>query len=91
MLIQAGGADDWTPAHFCEKLAAEANAIGVSAAIDVYEGAHHGFDRIEGRVRHRPDVRNLSSPTGWAATVGPDPGARAKSLERTMTFLEAQR
>jgi len=91
LLVQAGGADDWTPARHCEKLVADAKALGAAAAIDVYEGAHHGFDRVDGQVRRRPEVRNLSSPTGWGATVGPDLQARAKSLERATTFFEAQR
>lgn len=91
LLIQAGGADDWTPARFCERLVAESKAQGALVAIDVYAGAHHAFDRVDGRVRHRPEVRNPSSPTGWGATVGPDPAARAKSLEQAITFLKAQR
>lgn len=91
LLIQAGGADDWTPARFCERLVAESKAQGALVAIDVYAGAHHAFDRVDGRVRHRPEVRNPSSPTGWGATVGPNPAARAKSLEQAITFLKAQR
>lgn len=91
LLIQAGGADDWTPARFCERLVAESRAQGALMSIDVYEGAHHAFDRVDGRVRLRPEVRNPSSPTGWGATVGPDPAARAESLERATTFLQAPR
>ena len=51
LLIQAGGADDWTPARYCEALAAQARASGSPVEIDVYEGAHHAFDAAEGRVR----------------------------------------
>ncbi len=91
LLIQAGGADDWTPARHCEKLVGDARGAGATAAIDVYAGAHHGFDRVDGTLRHRPEVRNASSPTGWGATVGPNPIARAGSLERATKFLEAQR
>jgi dienelactone hydrolase len=91
LLIQAGAADDWTPAGDCVKLAARAKAQGASVEIDVYDDAHHSFDRIEGRIRHRPDVRNPSAPTGWGATVGPNPKAREKSMARTTAFLEAAR
>lgn len=86
VLIQAGGADDWTPAAACVALAAAARG---AVEIDVYEGAHHAFDRVEGRVRHRADVRNRASPTGRGATVGPHPEAREKSLERTTAYLQA--
>lgn len=91
LLIQAGGADDWTPARHCEALARRAAAEGRRVEIDVYPGAHHAFDRIGGTVRHRPDVRNLASASGWGATIGPDPGAREKARQRTFAFLEAQR
>lgn len=91
LLVLAGGDDDWTPARHCEKLVNDASALGATASIEVYEGAHHGFDRVEGTVRRRPDVRNLSSPTGWGATVGPHPKARAESRERATRFLEDQR
>lgn len=91
LLILAGAADDWTPARHCESLVSEASALGATASIDVYDGAHHGFDRVDGVVRHRPDVRNLSSPTGWGATVGPHPKARAEAFERATRFLETHR
>ena len=91
MLIQAGGADDWTPARFCVKLAASAREQGAAVEIDVYEGAHHAFDRIEGSVRLRPEVRNPSSATGWGATVDPHPQAREQALKRATAFLEAHR
>lgn len=88
VLIQAGGADDWTPARDCEKLVRSAAAGGAGIQIDVYPRAHHAFDRIAGRVRFRPDVRNVASSTGWGATVGPNPEARAKARERTFGFLD---
>ena len=91
LLIQAGSADDWTPARFCEAMAAEAKARGDRIEIDVYEGAHHAFDGIVGQVRYRPEVRNPSSPSGRGAHVGPDPAAREKSRLRATEFVEAHR
>ncbi len=85
LLIQSGGADDWTPARFCEKLAQSGK--GAPIEIDVYEGAHHGFDSPSGVVRLRPDVRNPTSPTGWGATVGGNPEARLKAIERVTNFF----
>lgn len=91
LLIQAGAADDWTPAHYCESLAAGAKAQGAWVEIDVYAGAHHAFDAIDGRIRYRPDVRNPSSPTGLGAQLGPNPEAREKSRARATEFIEIHR
>jgi len=88
LLIQAGGADDWTPARYCESLVREAVMAGSDIQIDVYPGAHHAFDAVGGVVRSRPEVRNLSSPSGWGATVGPNPEAREKAMQRTFEYLE---
>jgi dienelactone hydrolase len=89
LLIQAGGADDWTPARYCRTLAGRAEADGADVQIDVYEGAHHGFDAVGGNVRLRPDVRNPSSPSGWGARVGSHPEARRKAIDRATAFIEA--
>ncbi len=90
VLILAGGADDWTPARYCEALAGHAPPGAVE--IDVYPGAHHGFDRVGGRIRERADVRNPNRPGGRGATVGPSPEAREKALARaTAWFAEKGR
>jgi dienelactone hydrolase len=85
LLIQAGGADDWTPARHCEAVAAAAPAGTVE--IDVYPGAHHSFDRPGQKVRERPDVRNPNRPGGRGATVGTHPEAREKSIARATAWL----
>jgi dienelactone hydrolase len=87
VLIQAGSADDWTPAAACGRLAG--GAEGKRVEIDVYPGAHHGFDRLDMAIRVRPDVRNLASPSGRGATVGTDPRARTASIERATAFIAA--
>jgi dienelactone hydrolase len=86
-LIQAGGADDWTPAKACEQLARAAQGPGIE--IDVYPGAYHAFERIDLPIRVRPDVRNPASASGMGATVGTNPAARAKSIERSTAFVLA--
>jgi dienelactone hydrolase len=89
LLIQVGGADDWTPASFCEDLARRAQ--GAPVEIDVYPGAHHAFDNIVGQVRSRPNVANANRAGGRGATVGPDPEARARAVKRTLEYLAADR
>lgn len=91
LLIQAGAADDWTPAAPCEAMVANATQRGVPIEIDVYEGAHHAFDGREGRVRFRPEVRNAASPSGRGAHLGPDPVAREKAWLRATEFIESRR
>lgn len=87
LLIQSGGDDDWTPARHCVALAAGAPAGQVE--IDVYPGAHHGFDRLGLRQRERPEVRNPNRPGGRGATVGTHPEAREKAIARVTAWLEA--
>ena len=86
LLIEAGAADDWTPAVHCEALVQKFRGPSTPMDIDVYPGAHHAFDGF-GAVRERPEVRNASSPTGWGATVGANPEARAKALQRTTEWV----
>ena len=86
LLIQAGGADDWTPARHCAALAAQAPAGLVE--IDVYPGAAHGFDRLGPRIRERPEVRNPNRPGGRGATVGTQPEARERSVARATGWIE---
>ena len=86
MLIQTGEADDWTPARHCEALVEKFAGRSAPMEIDVYPGAHHAFDGM-GAIRVRPEVRNLASDSGWGATVGAHPEARAKAYERTTNWV----
>ncbi len=89
LLIQSGEADDWTPARHCEALVEKYRGQGASLEIDVYPDAHHGFD-IDIAVRFRPEVRNVSSDSGWGATVGGHPEARARAVARTTRWVAAR-
>jgi dienelactone hydrolase len=84
-LIQAGGADDWTPAALCSQLVKAADTRGARMEIDVYEGAHHSFDRLDVPLRVRPEVNR-----GKGATVGTHPEARKRAIARTLAFLQQQ-
>lgn len=69
LLVLVGGADDWTPAHFCQEMVDAMKARGANAAIVVYPGAHHYFD-VEGQpLEYLPSVGNYLKPSGYGATV----------------------
>jgi dienelactone hydrolase len=87
LLIQSGGADDWTPARNCELLAKRTPGW---VEIDVYPGALHGFDRVSQPVRERPEVRNPNRPGGRGATVGTHAQARERSILRVTEWLARQ-
>ena len=90
LLIQTGGADDWTPAKYCQDLAAVIAKNGGVVEIDVYAGAHHSFDRIGLSTRFRPDVRNANRPDGRGATIGTHAAARAAAIAKTTAFFASQ-
>lgn len=47
MLFALGGADDYTPASACLRYAAWFRGKGGEVRVEVYDGAHHGFDSPE--------------------------------------------
>ena len=85
LLMQVGAADDWTPAAPCETLASE--AAPPLPQIDVYPGAHHGFDSAA-PVRHWAEVPNGAQP-GAGVHLGGQPEARFASREVLLHFLRA--
>jgi dienelactone hydrolase len=88
LLIQAGAADNWTPAKPCEELVKIAKSNKAPAEIDVYPEAYHSFDKLGSEIRERPEVRNANNPTGWGATVGTNEKARTASIQRTTEFIQ---
>ena len=44
--ILIGELDNWVSSEACEDLVYKLNEEGVNINIDVYEGSHHGFDRV---------------------------------------------
>ena len=83
LLMQVGAADDWTPAAPCEALASE--AAPPQPQIDVYPGAHHGFDSAA-PLRHWAEVPNGAQP-GAGVHLGGQPEARTASREALLQFL----
>jgi dienelactone hydrolase len=86
-LILIGGADDWTPAAPCEKLAETARRAGHPVEIVVYPGAHHSFDS-RAPVRFLPERLNSNAPGGRGATTGGSDEAWADAIVRVHVFLE---
>ncbi|MFO1220913.1 MAG: dienelactone hydrolase family protein [Burkholderiaceae bacterium] len=85
LLLLLGGADDWTPAAPCERMATRSTAPRPD--VEVYPDAHHGFDGTAA-LRRRDDVPNGAQP-GQGVHVGGQPQARAASRERLLRFVQA--
>ena len=86
-LILIGRADDWTPPGPCEQMVAEARGRSARAAIVVYPGAYHGFDRANAPIRIRTGLVNTADPSG-RAHGGTNPAARNDALKRVPVWLE---
>jgi dienelactone hydrolase len=86
VLLLLGGADDWTPARICEEWALRASGSGASVVeLEVYAGAHHGFDTPGSNLLRRTDVPH--APDGQGVTTGGHPEARERSWARVRDWL----
>jgi dienelactone hydrolase len=86
-LILIGGADDWTPANYCQQMVAGAHGRSAGAQIVVYPGAHHEFDRANTPIRLRTGLANTADPSG-RAHGGTNPAARNDALKRVPEWLK---
>lgn len=66
ILTLIGGADDWTPASYCERLSQQ---WGATFQTIVYPGAHHSFDMPDLPRYYMGSARNLHKSSGYGATV----------------------
>jgi dienelactone hydrolase len=85
-LILVGGADDWTLASTCQQMVAGARERSARAAIIVYPGAPHEFDRANTPIRLRIGLVNTADPSG-KAHGGTNPAARSDALKRVPQWL----
>jgi len=86
VLLLLGAEDDWTPARLCEQWANETRGPGLPAIeVEVYAGAHHGFDGPGSTPVRRTDVPH--APDGRGVTTGGHPQARRLSWERVGDWL----
>jgi dienelactone hydrolase len=87
VLILIGGADDWTPAERCVRMADAMKAKGADVSIVVYPGAYHYFD-VEGqRQEVLTQVENALKPGGYGATVSYQAVAAADAHRQIQSFL----
>lgn len=86
-LMLVGLADDWTPAKPCIAMAERAKAAGAPVDIVAYEGARHGFDSTNERVRTIRVPRRTAAGGEREVSVGGDAAARADAIARVRAFL----
>ena len=86
-LMLVGLADDWTPAKPCLALAERARTSGAPAEIIAYEGARHGFDSTNERVRVFKVPRRTAAGGEREVSVGGDAAARADAIAQVRAFL----
>jgi dienelactone hydrolase len=87
LLVLIGGADDWTPAANCVRMAEAMRARGADVSIVVYPGAYHYFD-VEGQpLEVLSHVENDAKPGGFGATVSYQAAAAEDAYRQIETFL----
>lgn len=79
LTLLIGSADDWTRPGPCRSLAKRTGFRFIE-----YEGAYHGFDAPNARVRVR---EGLARPKDGKAHVGTDQTARAAAIKEVMAIL----
>ena len=77
-LVLIGENDEWTPAHQCIDMMKRRGEKGALLDLQVYPGAHHGFDWIDFRPGRKVDGHHLEY----------DPKAFEHSLEKHREFFK---
>lgn len=85
-LVLAGGADDWSPARYCQQMIAGARGRSALASIMVYPGAYQDFDRANVSVHERRGMAFSADGSG-RVHVGTNPAARADAFRRVPQWL----
>jgi dienelactone hydrolase len=84
-LILIGAKDDWSSATACEQMVGGARGRSARAAITVYPGAHHDFDRPDLPLQARNGVL-INGATG-RVHIGTDAAARADAIKRVTEWI----
>lgn len=86
LLMLLGGADDWTPAKHCVRLAKAAQG-GAPVTYRVFDGAHHSFDHPDLPLRV-VKAGGYRSGSGFRQVhVGSHPRAREAAVADALAFL----
>lgn len=89
--VLIGGADDWTPARRCRRMAEVNTGRAHPVELTVYPGAHHFFDDpARGPPAYVPSIDNREKSPARGATFGHDAAAAADAAARVRAFLARQ-
>lgn len=88
-LIQHGALDDWTLPDPCRELVASAGNRdgGAPMFIDLYDGAYHGFDHPDSKVRGIITKNSAYASGQKEVHVGTHPEARKQAIARTLAWF----
>lgn len=88
-LIQHGALDDWTLPDPCRELVANATNRngGAHMSIDLYDGAYHGFDNPNSKVRTITTKHSGYKSGERTVHVGTNHEAREKAIARTLEWF----
>jgi len=86
LLVLIGGADDWTPAATCQRMADAMAPRGADVSIVVYPGAYHDFDNAAQTLHELHGLAFTANGDG-IAHAGLNPAARAAALKDVPDFL----
>lgn len=86
LLILIGGADDWTPAGFCEEMVKSAADTEHPVQIKVYPGAYHSFDSYK-PYSYNKNLVNINADGGRGATSSGDRASFQDAQQRVRQFF----
>lgn len=88
VLLQLGGADDWTPAKPCLNLVARTTKMGSTIRADVHPGAYHSFDHPTSKVRVITTRNSVYKSGEKRVHVGGSRQARAAAIANVAAYLD---
>jgi dienelactone hydrolase len=87
LLVFVGLADNWTFPKPCLKLIGNARDTGLPAEIEGFDGAYHGFDHPNLRIRTRIARNKRWKKKEREVTIGSNPAARNAAIARLKDWL----
>lgn len=87
VLLQLGGADDWTRPGPCLELVARANGRGANMRADVHPGAYHSFDHPTSKARVITTRNSVYKTGSKRVHAGRNSKARAAAIANVDAYL----